>query len=59
MVRCPQAFPELLTGSDTDACTLEIYDNANEDDTIDLSDFTERIIDLADASFNGEKWKIL
>lgn len=66
MVRCPQAFPELLIGSDTGACTLEIYGNTNEDDAIDLSDFTVRIIrwleeltDLADASFNGEKWKIL
>jgi hypothetical protein len=66
MVPCPQAFSEFLTGSDTGACTLEIYGNANEDDTIDLLDFTARIIlwleepaGLADANFDGEIWKIL
>lgn len=66
MIPSSQAFPELLTGSDTGACTLEIYGNANKDDGIDLSDFIARIIcwleeltDLADANFDGEKWKIL
>lgn len=65
MIRSHQAFPELLTGSDTGACTLEIYGSANEDDTIDTLDFTVRIIrwlevltDLADANFDGEQWKI-
>ena len=68
MVPCPQAFPEFLTGSDTDACTLEIYGNANEDDTIDMLGFTfsariicwlEKPVALADANFDGEIWKIL
>lgn len=66
MIPSSQAFPELLTGSDTGACTLEIYGNAHEDDTIDMLDFTARIIlwleepaALADANFDGEKWKIL
>ena len=66
MIPSSQTFPELLTGSDTGACTLKIYGNVNEDDTIDMLDFTARIIHwleesaaLADASFNGDKWKIL
>ena len=66
MILGHQAFPELLTGSDTGACTLEIYGNANEDDTIDMLDFTLGIIlwleepaALADANFDREIWKIL
>ena len=67
MIPSSQTFPELLTGSDTGACTLKIYGNANEDDTIDMRDFTypARIIcwleepaALADVNFDGEKWKI-
>ena len=60
MIPSSQTFPELLTGSDTGACTLEIYCNANEDDTIVMRDFTARIIlwleesaALADANFDG------
>ena len=59
------AFPALLTGAsaDTDAFTLGIYGNANEDDAIDMRDFTHtaRIIcwleeetTLADANYDGE-----
>jgi len=54
--------PEVTTASEDDYI-LEIYSNANEDDTIDMRDFTytARIIleledptDLADANFDGE-----
>ena len=56
------AFPALLSGAGADAYTLEIYGNANEDDTIDMRDYTyaARIIcwledetELADANYDG------
>ena len=58
------AFPAILTGisADTDAWTLDIYGNANEDDCIDMRDYTytARIIcwledetELADANYDG------
>ena len=59
------AFPALLTGAsaDTDEWTLDIYGNANEDDTIDMRDvtYTKLVIfgkkpetELADAYYDGE-----
>ena len=59
------AFPALLTGAstDTDEWTLDIYGNANEDDTIDMRDVTYTKLaifgkkpetELADAFYDGE-----
>ena len=64
IVVCALAFSAPLSGAsaDTGAFTLEIYGNANEDDTIDMRDYTyaARIIcwleeetDLADANYDG------
>ena len=59
------AFPALLTGAstDTDEWTLDIYGNANEDDTIDMRDvtYTKLVIfgkkpetEFADAFYDDE-----
>ena len=64
LILSAMAFPAILTGvsADTDAWTLDIYGNANEDDCIDMRDYTytARIIcwledetTFADANYDG------